>query len=176
MRIGIISDTHDQTERTEQAVELLTNAGAETLFHCGDFVDAAMLELMAAKPCYFVFGNNDVDSVSFLRETAKRIGATCLEWGGTVTLAGQRVAVTHGHRKIEVRSLLAAEPEYLLSGHSHVALDTLHGATRCINPGALHRATEFTVACLDLATDELEFLEIPASLSRVSPQKNKHAR
>jgi putative phosphoesterase len=176
MRIGILSDTHDQVDRTEQALERLASAGADVFFHCGDFVEAAMLKLMSPRPCYFVFGNNDVDTAPALRETALRIGATCLDWGGSVTLAGKRIAITHGDRNSELRSLLAAEPDYLLSGHSHVALEAMHGTTRCINPGALHRAAKLTVACLDLISGELEFLEVLSLRSRVSPQKNKHAR
>ena len=32
---------------------------------------------------------------------------------------------------------------------------------RYINPGALHRASEFTVALLDLKTDDLKWLKVP---------------
>jgi uncharacterized protein len=181
MRIGIISDTHDQADRTRHALDMLSDAGAETFFHCGDFVDASILNLMVSKPCYFVFGNNDADSISELRETASATGAICLEWGGTVTLAGKRIAMTHGHLASEVRPLLTSNPDYFLSGHSHYALDSHEGKTRCINPGALFRAAKFTAACLDLVTDKLELIEIPpirTSLSsrQVSLQKNKHGR
>ena len=36
----------------------------------------------------------------------------------------------------------------------------MDGAIRRINPGALHRADEFTVAVLDLETGELRFLRV----------------
>ena len=36
MRIGILSDTHDQIARTTRAVVLLRAEGAEALVHCGD--------------------------------------------------------------------------------------------------------------------------------------------
>jgi predicted phosphodiesterase len=35
----------------------------------------------------------------------------------------------------DVRALLAAEPDYLFSGHSHIATDQREGKTRRINPG-----------------------------------------
>ncbi|RLS46748.1 MAG: metallophosphoesterase, partial [Planctomycetota bacterium] len=50
--------------------------------------------------------------------------------------------------------------DYLLHGHTHVCRDERHGATRIINPGALHRASEFTVALLDTDSDELQFLVV----------------
>lgn len=162
MRIGILSDTHNQRDRTQRALKLLTSHGASTLIHCGDFVKASMLELLAGLPCYFVFGNNDADSMADLRSVAKTVGAVCLDWGGVVTLDGKRLAITHGHLKSEMRSLLAQHPDYLLSGHSHRMSDQVSGPTRHINPGAMHRARQFTVGLLDLPTDELRFLEVPA--------------
>jgi putative phosphoesterase len=160
MRLGILSDTHDKSERTRHAVEMLVQAGAELLVHCGDFTSPALLAVCSVLPCYFVFGNNDSDSVSGLRRVAGEVGAVCLEWGGVIELGGKRIGVTHGHMRIEVKRVLAQGPDYLLSGHSHFADDFRDGAVRRINPGALHRAEEYTVALLDLDRDELEFLRV----------------
>lgn len=66
--------------------------------------------------------------------------------------------VTHGDRPKKVRQLRETEPDYLLYGHSHVADDRLDGATRWINPGALHRTAVPSVALLDLLADDLRFL------------------
>jgi putative phosphoesterase len=161
MRLGILSDTHDRLIRTHCAVELLLAEGAEVLIHCGDLTGPKIVPLCAVRPCYFVFGNNDADDVPALQRAMADAGAVCLEWGGEVTLAGKRVAVTHGHMRTDVQRLLAARPDYLLSGHSHIPDDRRKGPTRRINPGALHRAGEFTVALLDLTTDDLRFLTVP---------------
>ena len=111
-------------------------------------------------PCYFAFGNNDADMIPQLRRAIAEIGGVCLGWGGEVLLADKRVAVTHGRMRSDVRPLLAARPDYLLSGHSHMASDRYEGSTRRINPGALYRADEYTVALLEIETDELRFLAI----------------
>jgi putative phosphoesterase len=161
MRIGILSDTHDRLARTARAVELLRAAGADALFHCGDVTGPEVVALCGVLPCTFVFGNNDADSVPDLQRAIAEADGTCLEWGGEVTLADKRVAVTHGHMSSVVRRLFAAQPDYLLSGHSHTASARSAGPTRRINPGALHRVSVFTVAVLDLETDELQFLEVP---------------
>jgi putative phosphoesterase len=160
MRLGILSDTHDQLARTRRAVELLLAEGADVLVHCGDLTGPELVTPCAVLPCYFTFGNNDADNVPELRRAIAEVGAVCLEWGGEVTLAGKRVAVTHGHMHTDVRRLLAARPDYLLSGHSHIPADQRHDLTRRINPGALDRADEFTVALLDLETDEVQFLSV----------------
>src|SRR5262245_58126259 len=161
MRLGILSDTHNQLARTRRAVELLRTAGAEVLVHCGDLTRPEVVAVCAVLPCSFVFGNNDADMVPELRQAMTAAGAVCLEWGGEVMLAGKRVAVTHGHMHTDVRRLLATRPDYLLSGHSHIATDRREGLTRRINPGALSRADKFSVALLDLETDDLQLLTVP---------------
>jgi putative phosphoesterase len=161
MRIGIISDTHDQQIRSVAAIKMLTERRAEALFHCGDMVEPEMVGAFADLPCYFVFGNNDADRVPAIRKAIAEIaGGVCLEWGGEAQLGGKRLAMTHGHLHTDVRRLLAAKPDYMFSGHSHIAADWREGKTRRINPGALHRARAFTVALLDLETDRLEFLTV----------------
>lgn len=162
MLVGIISDTHDQAARTCLAVQKLVTAGAEVLFHCGDLVEPEMFECFTALPTYFVFGNNDDYYAPEIRQAiAKAHESVCLEWGDVVQLAGKRIAITHGHLNSDVQRLLATNPDYLLSGHSHIAATWKSGKTRRINPGALHRAKIFSCAILNLETDELKFIEIP---------------
>lgn len=160
MRLGILSDTHDEFKRTRRAVELLQAEGAECLVHCGDLISVDLVPLMAAMPWYFTFGNHDADLVPGLRATVAAHNGVCLEWGGAVELAGKWIGITHGHMSTDVRRLLTSQPDYLLTGHTHCPCDRQHGATRRINPGALSEADEFTVALLDLTSDEVRFLVV----------------
>jgi putative phosphoesterase len=160
MKVGILSDTHNHLARTTAAVALLRSEDASVLIHCGDLTGKEIVGVCGVLPAYFVFGNNDADNLPALRQAIGDVNGVCLEWGGELTLAGKRVAVVHGHMHTDVRKLLAGHPDYLLSGHSHHTSDTCVGVTRRINPGALHRATEFTVALLDLERDELRFLSV----------------
>jgi putative phosphoesterase len=161
MRVGILSDTHNQLERTVRAIEILTAARAAALIHCGDLTTPDIVAACAALPSYFVLGNNDADNVPALSSAIAGIHGVNLDWRGEVTLAGKRLGVVHGHFHRDVRRLLAARPDYLLYGHSHIADDRREEGVRWINPGALYRAKEFSVAVLDLATDQLEFLSVP---------------
>lgn len=158
MRLGILSDTHNRLTRTQTAVHALRDAGADILIHCGDITGPEIVRACALLPAYFVFGNHDADNVPVLQKAIAETGAICLEWGAELSLAGKRVAIVHGH--VGVRRRLAEAPDYLLSGHFHIPSDRREGNTRWINPGALDEADEFTVAVLDLETDELKFLNI----------------
>ena len=68
MRLGILSDTHDRLARTRVAVDILRAEGAEVLIHCGDVTWRDVVPICAVLPCYYVFGNNDSDTVPALRK------------------------------------------------------------------------------------------------------------
>jgi putative phosphoesterase len=160
MRLGILSDTHDKLARTHQAIELLQAEGAEALIHCGDLTSPPIVAELACLPSWFVFGNNDADAVPDLKQAAAKLGVTCLEWGGMVELAGKRIGVVHGHMTVDTRRVMAMQPDYLLSGHSHIASDRMIDSVRCINPGALYRASEFMVVLLEVETGEAQIIRL----------------
>ncbi|QDV36021.1 YfcE family phosphodiesterase [Tautonia plasticadhaerens] len=158
MLIGVLSDSHDQIDRTAGAVALLAARGAESLVHCGDLTSPRAVHAVASSglPCRYVLGNNDFD-LEGIERAVEATGGLLLGWSGEFELAGRRIAVTHGHLSDEFRRLIRSMPDYLLFGHSHQRLDERDGPTRQVNPGALHRARIWTVAMLDLEADAVEF-------------------
>lgn len=159
MRIGIISDTHDQIRRTGIATRLLMDQGAEILIHCGDITIPDIVYEFHVLPTYFVFGNCD-DQLGHLEKAMVAVGGTCLGRGECIGLAGRKLAVTHGDSDRELTRLISLSPDFLFTGHTHRAMDKREGTIRRINPGALHRASFWSVALLDLVSDSLEFLRI----------------
>ena len=141
--------------RTKRAVAALKAAGAKALFHCGDITIAEVVYECCDIPGYFVFGNCDFDREG-LRRAITAIGGTCLERGDIVTLAGRRIAITHGDSEQELRRLAGSQPDYLAVG-PHPSDERLSKWTdQAHQPGALHRASIWTVALLDLASNRLE--------------------
>jgi putative phosphoesterase len=160
MLLGILADTHDKLARTQRAVEILRAEGAEVLIHCGDLSSPPIVAACSVLPFYFVLGNHDADNVPALQRAADESGAKCLGWGGVIELAGKKIGVAHGHMTVDVRRVLAEKPHYLLSGHSHYPIDARVDDVRRINPGALFRAEEHTVALLDPESGELRILRV----------------
>jgi uncharacterized protein len=161
--IGILSDSHDRAGAMAEAVKLLRGGGAGFLIHCGDVGSETMLDYLAGIPSAFVWGNNDWDRAALERYAAK-LGINCLGSAGELELGGKRFAVLHGDNGRETQRILQGQRcDYLLQGHTHVRQDEFFGRTRCINPGALHRTKQKTVALLDTATDQLTFLPVHAN-------------
>ena len=170
-RLGILSDTHGRAEACAIAVRTLIDLGAQALVHCGDVGGEPVLDALAGHPCWFVWGNNDLDRRR-LRAYAEDLGLACLGDLGRFTFAARQFVLTHGD---DIRQLdaictaaergqtlpgIAAPDDYLLTGHTHAPLDARFGRLRWINPGALHRARPKTVALLDVAADRLTVHEM----------------
>jgi putative phosphoesterase len=160
MLIGIVSDSHDQYDRLGEAIRTLRERGATFFVHCGDVCEPRLLDHLTGLPGAFVWGNCDWDRMA-LQRYAQALSVPCYGAFGDLELGGKRIALTHGDDRARMnRVLQAQEHDYLLHGHTHVRRDERVGKVRIINPGALHRAAQKTVALLDTEADRLEFILI----------------
>ena len=67
MKIGIISDVHDNWINLEKVVSVFNEEGFKYIFMAGDLISPSGLELLAAfkGDAYLVFGNNEGEKVGF---------------------------------------------------------------------------------------------------------------
>ena len=160
MRIGILSDSHGRAEITARAVSTLLESGAELLIHLGDFETEQVIDELVGHECLIVFGNCDWD-IKGLTRYAEAVDVRVEHPLGRLEVDDKIVAFTHGHINHVVDQALQDGVDYLLHGHTHELRDDRLGSTRIINPGALFRASRYTVAILDPGLDALEIFEIP---------------
>ena len=160
VKIGPISDTHDNAAALAAAMTTLQARGAECVLHAGDVTSADTLALLEGWHAMVSLGNNDVDPAG-LADTAHRCGIELADaWEGT--LGGLRVAAIHGHNHAHLAGAIrGGRYDLVVTEHSHRLRDERVGRTRVINPGALYRAARYTCALYDTATDTLEVLEVP---------------
>jgi putative phosphoesterase len=163
MRIGILSDSHNNINNLGAALRLLDREGIQTVICCGDLVDAGCVPLFAGLELHLVEGNMEPDPAA-LSQAVQHLGN-----GGTfgleydATLQGKRLLALHGHLDDRLRDALhSGLYDYVFHGHTHRRRDERIGATRVINPGALGgiRHESRSIAILDLARDDLRVIEI----------------
>jgi putative phosphoesterase len=160
MRIGIVSDTHGRTATAARALELLREAGAELILHCGDIDTPETAACFAGVPTHFVFGNCDRWRDE-LREAIRGAGASLQEPFGHLELAGKHLAWLHGDDfRLKHDLEQSGAFDYLFYGHTHVASEDRVGTTWVINPGALFRAAVRTCLLLDLTTGDRRTIEV----------------
>jgi putative phosphoesterase len=159
MRIGVVSDTHGQVRFTQNAVRMLESLEVEQVLHCGDIGTAAVVELFAAWPTHFVFGN--VDDAVILREAIHAAGQTCHERFGTLALAGRKIAFLHGDDSALLDQTIACgDWDMVCHGHTHVARQRRQGRTLVLNPGAVYRANPHSIAIVEFPRVEATVVEI----------------
>jgi putative phosphoesterase len=159
MRVGVISDTHDNLRNVRRIAQLLAAARVERVVHTGDFTRPETLELLAqvGVPLFGVFGNNDVARAALL-EAAARCGATLAEAPLELRWADRRIAVVHdpeAHPRLDPAGF-----DVLLHGHKHRQVVERSGGTLILNPGECAGWLEGhnSVGVLELARLEVEIL------------------
>ena len=163
MKIGILSDTHNDGATTRHPLQLLQQRSVQTLFHCGDLSSLGMIEHFHGFDVYLVQGNMDQLQAQALKAVPGTQTAThWLGKGEEIELGGRRIAITHGDREDVVEAHLFAQPDYLFLGHTHRRRDERIGLTRVINPGALGgvQYEPRSICVLDLANDQLMVIQV----------------
>jgi putative phosphoesterase len=158
VRIGVVSDTHNNLRNVRHIVALFNQASVERVIHTGDITQAKTLELFAELTCplFGVYGNNDERGP--LREVAARLGfnfhGDCLE----LDWADRKILVVHDPR--DLAGTLTSRHHVALHGHTHRCVIERCKDSIVFNPGecAGHMTGRNAVGVLELATLETELL------------------
>lgn len=165
MKIGIVSDTHDNIPKIGAAVDFFNRSGVAAVLHCGDFVAPFALLPFADLACgnfHAVFGNNDGEKTGILKLAAQN-GWNIGPAGMDVAFAGKKLIMLHEPDRIE--GALKGDCDIILYGHTHKPKTELKNGCLLLNPGegGGWLSGTATVAVLDLKTMAVEFHEIGGS-------------
>ncbi len=165
MKIGIMSDTHDNLPQIKKAVEIFNREKVELVLHAGDFVSPfTFLEFKNINcPLKGVFGNNDGDKL-YLQEKFKVIGEL-YPAPYIVKINNKNVIMLHKEKLIDA---LAESQRYdvIIYGHTHRSDLRKIGKTLIINPGECGGwlTGKSTIALLDLKTLEAKIIDLADSV------------
>ncbi len=162
MKIGVISDTHDNVPKIEAAVTYFNNSGVEAVLHCGDFVAPfALVPFKDLMPkLYLVYGNNDGEKKG-LRALAAEHGWTLGAMPMEVELGGRKIVMLHEPDRLE-ELRRAGRHDLIVYGHTHKPRASHDGGRLALNPGegGGWLSGKATVAVVNLATLSATFHEI----------------
>jgi uncharacterized protein len=158
MKIGILSDSHDNLPAISKAVSLFNDADVSLVVHAGDlvspFVSLPLKELRVEFTA--VFGNNDGERIGLYNVFKGRIHRPPHE----LDFGGKKILILHEPDNLE---LLAGTGHYdaIIYGHTHIA-HVRKDRTWVINPGetAGWLKGKRTVAVWDLSADDVQVLPI----------------
>lgn len=149
MKIGVISDTHDQGDLIRKAVTYFNQEQVEWVFHCGDWVSPFILYFFQGlkAPLRGVFGNNDGDKFRHLAFKNKwKLDLEYEERFLEVELDFRKIVIFHGDYDGLVDSLVTCNKyDAVFHGHTHQRVNEYRGKTLSLNPGSLMNETSDTV-------------------------------
>ena len=159
MKIGLLSDSHDDMEAIARAVALFNEEAVVQVLHAGDIVSPFTFEIFRAlrAPLGGVYGNNDGDRL-LLRD--RSAGALHVQ-PHFVTLDSLHGVIVH--EPALVKSLAhSGDFDLVIYGHTHVPDVHREGASLVVNPGkaASLNKGRATVAVLETETREARIIEL----------------
>ena len=160
MKIGVMSDSHDNVPMIKKAVELFNSENVELVIHAGDFIAPFSVAALGDLKCRVVgvFGNNDGERVGGAKrfESVGEIHPNL----ASVEVGGRKIAAMHYP---ELAEPIAKSGEYdiVIYGHTH-EIDVRKAESLILNPGETGGWTtgRCTVAIVDLDTLEAEICEL----------------
>ncbi|MEM7078272.1 MAG: YfcE family phosphodiesterase [Pseudomonadota bacterium] len=161
MKIGVVSDTHNNLKNVRIIVEMFNAAAVDLVVHTGDITQAKTLEAFAAlnMPLYGVFGNNDQERDA-LQTAIDAHGFHFAEPPLQVRWHEREIIIVHD--PLEFEGHLGAQHDLALHGHTHRYRCEQNGDQVIFNPGesAGHMQGYNAIGVVDLeslSTDLLKF-------------------
>lgn len=162
MKIAIMSDSHDNIWKIDQALALVEDVGA--LLHCGDlcspFVINRLGEWAGDRKVYIVWGNNDGDK-AMITANAENFPSIvlCGEYA-RLDLDGVKIFATH-YPGIAEPVADSGDYDLVCYGHDHTRAVREIGDTVLLNPGEIMGMNgPSTLAVFDTEKRKTSFIEI----------------
>ncbi len=157
MKIGIISDSHDNIPAIESAVKIFNDYPVDFVIHLGDIVSPFCFDTLDKLNMDFigVFGNNDGEWLYLEEKARNRLHKPPCE----IELEGKSFVLMHEPFGIDK---LAKEYDYCLYGHLHKIDIRKTEKGHIINPGELcgYLTGKKTLVILDTKTNEAKLITV----------------
>ena len=165
MKIGIISDTHDNLPMVEKAVKKLNKEDVELVLHAGDYVSPFTIPKFKALNMKFigVFGNNDGDHEFLKKRFCECPNCEVRGRFAEVKVGGFKIALLHGDETELLNALINCGGfNAVVHGHSHAKVSRRNGKTLIVNPGEVcgYLTGKATIALLDTVKQEARIIEL----------------
>ncbi len=164
MKIGVISDTHDDVECTKLAIGLFKKMSVDLVVHLGDYVSPPILRLFKDVKLIGIFANNDGYKFVLAKAFAE-IGGEIKGDFGVIEIDNLKVALYHGELN-EISESLAKSGDYdaVFSGHWHKSSTRKIGKTLWISMGSAKREfaekNDPVAGVFETETNKFEFIHI----------------
>ena len=161
--VGVLSDSHDNIRKIDEAIAFLKEKGIDIIIHAGDIIAPFAFKKFKGFKVYAVYGNNDGEKL-LLKRVAVDLGFILSEQPLIADINGYHVAVIHGvntaaaTRSIAYSLARSGDFDVVVYGHLHETEVRRVGDTLVLNPGELcgYLTGKATLALVDLEERKAE--------------------
>jgi putative phosphoesterase len=131
VKIGVISDSHDNMEAIKKAVEIFNERDVDIVMHAGDIVSPFTADWFSKlnSKMILIYGNNDGELL-YLKEKFKGVGEIYRD-PFIAHMYGKSIVMTH---KPEIVDAMAEMHDIVIYGHTH-EMDIRRDKALIVNPG-----------------------------------------
>ncbi len=165
MKIGIISDIHDQLDNLKWAVEKMQELKVQQVFALGDYSSPYIVERLGlvGVSVVAVWGNNDGDQVAMFKAVQDDPNNSIHFKKGTfaeVEYDGKKYFLTH-YPLLAENAAMSGKYKATFHGHTHKQRSEILNNTPIINPGKLATYPDdiFSFAIYDTESSVVEFIQ-----------------
>jgi putative phosphoesterase len=146
MKIGILSDTHDDIDNVKEAIYRFKEQKVELIIHAGDFVFPGIIDEFKTSQnedwhpkLVGVLGNNDGEKLILLKKFVEMGGELHDEFFDDF-IDGLRFGIYHGTSvKLKDAAIGSKMYDVFIYGHTHIKEENKIGDTIVLNPGTGHK-------------------------------------
>ena len=171
MRIGVISDSHDDIINVRQAIKIFNRYDVDYVIHAVNYIFPGIVlefkNLNKNIKLVGVFGNNDGEKFGLVKSFIT-IGGNLMGDFGELRIDDEIFGIYHGtNEDIKKTFILANYYDVLICGHTHKKDNRKINRTQILNPGSAHRNLqndevnkEASVIIYQTGTKKHEFIEL----------------
>ena len=181
MKIGILSDTHDDIDNTNRAIDIFQENNVKAVIHAGDIISPPVITEFyrlteKGVKLFGIFGNNDGEKRG-LKNAFEMVGGELLGDVGKIELDGLKFCIYHGQDlKKKEKIIKSRKFDVFIFGHTHTkypkGIDTeIINDTIVLNPGTAHSVAktfasetqyfgESSIMVFDTTTKQFKFFDL----------------
>jgi putative phosphoesterase len=163
MKIGVMSDTHDNLSNTIFVLNTYRERGIDTIVHCGDLTSPEMAAQFEGFRLILTIGNMDHTTGAVKKRLGKMRDDNFAGMVFKGKLGGVFIAATHSHLDGKIMELVREKKyKWIFHGHTHEKRDEVVQGVRIVNPGALGGLGREprTFCIVDLDAGDVEFITV----------------
>ena len=181
MKIGILSDTHDDIDNTNKAIDIFQENDVKAVIHAGAIISPPVITEFyrlteKGVKLFGIFGNNDGEK-NGLKNAFETVSGELLGDVGKIELDGLKFCIYHGQDlKKKEKIIKSGKFDVFVFGHTHTKYPKgvdigIVNDTIVLNPGTAHSVAktfasdtqyfgESSIMVFDTTTKQFKFFDL----------------